>query len=62
VHQQLHELGTIDTSTKYVDENAFHRHIVSACHVIHTHIGHVHTHFWHALCPLWIASLLRASQ
>ncbi len=24
VHQQLHELGMIDTSTKYVDENTFH--------------------------------------
>jgi hypothetical protein len=38
VHQQLHELGMIDTSTKYVDENAFHRHIVSTCHFIHAHM------------------------
>jgi hypothetical protein len=47
---------------EYVDENAFHRHIVSACHFIHAHIGYVHSHFGHALCQLWIASLLRASQ
>jgi hypothetical protein len=33
----------IDTSTKYVDKNAFHRHIVFACHFIHAHIGHAHT-------------------
>jgi len=62
VHQQLHAFGMIDTSTKYVDENAFRRHIVSTCHFIDTHIGHVHTPFWHVLCGLWIASLLRASQ
>ena len=40
VYQQLNELGMIDTSMICVDENAFHRHIVSACHFIHAHIGH----------------------
>ena len=62
VHQQLHERGMIDTSMECVDENAFHRHIVSACYFIHAHIGHVHSLMGHAICQLWIASLLRASQ